>query len=37
MDNQTCFFARLFFAHVTYTSKVKHFEPIEHNFLSNGF
>ncbi len=30
------FLARLFLAYVTYTSKVKHFEPTKHNFLSNG-
>jgi hypothetical protein len=32
MDNQTCFLARLFSADVTQTPKVRHFEPIEHNF-----
>jgi hypothetical protein len=35
MDNQTCFSARLFPTHVTL--KARHFEPIEHNFLSNGW
>jgi hypothetical protein len=37
MDNQTCFLARLFPTHVTCTFKVRHFEPIEHNFFIKWF